>query len=140
MNQARRIVLILYCLLLAYCFVWIPWSITSSDRYGTSHQRLGYGWVWAGPRHPTWTKPKQQGQYSVCDLDPPPGTQAQPDCSSVEDFESQQAERWDAVSRRARPDMTLVAFRFITISLIFAATLPLVWFRKNRPDSPARPS
>jgi hypothetical protein len=126
MNRSRRIVLALYFLALAYCFVWIPWSVTNSDRYGTSHQRLGYGWLWAGPRHPAWSNPKQHGQFSLCDLDP-----ATPDCSSVGDFKGQQSERWDAASRQAFPDVTLIAFRVIAISLIFASTLALVGFRKN---------
>ncbi|MGC1646690.1 MAG: hypothetical protein WA741_12735, partial [Candidatus Sulfotelmatobacter sp.] len=113
-------------LTLAYCFVWIPWSVTNSDRYGTNHQRLGYGWLWAGPRHPAWPNPKQQGQFSLSDLDPAP-----PDCSSVGDSKGQQSERWDAASRRALPDTTLVAFRVIAISLVAASALPLVGFRKN---------
>jgi hypothetical protein len=49
-NKAQRIVLALYLLFIAYCFVWIPWSVTTTGRYGADHQRLGYGWVWAGPR------------------------------------------------------------------------------------------
>lgn len=127
MNRAQRVLLALYFFSLAYSFVWIPWSVTSSNRYGTSHQRLGYGWLWAGPRHPVWSKPtpKQQGQFSRCDLDPAP-----PNCSDVEDFEAEQAERWDAVSRQALPDITIVAFRVLAVSLIAAGILPLTGFRK----------
>lgn len=50
MNLKQRIVLALYLVALAYCFVWIPWSVSTSGRYGTDHERLGYGWVRAGPR------------------------------------------------------------------------------------------
>jgi hypothetical protein len=128
MNKVQRIVLALYFLSLAYCFVWIPWSVTSSDRYGTSHQRLGYGWLWAGPRHPVW--PKQQGQFSLCDLDPAP-----PNCSDVEDFNTKQAERWDAVSRQALPDVTLITFRIIAISLIACSALVMSGFRKKSAES-----
>jgi hypothetical protein len=44
-NAPQRIVLALYCLLLLYCCVWIPWYIGRPDDY----LRAGYGWVWAGP-------------------------------------------------------------------------------------------
>jgi hypothetical protein len=43
MNKAQRFVLILYCLLLAYCCAWIPWHS------GNDYIRLGYGWLWSGP-------------------------------------------------------------------------------------------
>ena len=52
MNRPQRIVLILYCLLLAYCCVWIPWhshmSPALSHGYADSYIRLGYGWLWIG--------------------------------------------------------------------------------------------
>ena len=44
MNKAQHIVLILYCLLLAYCCIWIPWHIAEDQDY----LRVGYGWLWAG--------------------------------------------------------------------------------------------
>lgn len=50
MSRVQRIVLITYCLSVAYCCVWVPWCVTGSDQYGIYRQRLGYGWVWAGPR------------------------------------------------------------------------------------------
>jgi hypothetical protein len=142
MIKTHRIVLALYFLAVAYCFVWIPWSVTSSNRYGTNHERLGYGWVWAGPQYPTWSKPRQQGQFSVRDLDPPPGTKATTDVSDVDDFAAQQSEQrgWDAASRHAVPDMTLVAFRVIAISLIAAGTLSLSAFRKKSAAATAEQS
>ena len=48
MNRAQRIVLIVYCLLLAYCCVWIPWQY--QPQQSGPPLRLGYGWVWAGPQ------------------------------------------------------------------------------------------
>jgi hypothetical protein len=39
-NRAQRVVLVLYCSLLAYCCVWIPWCI--SNRYVVC-ERVGYG-------------------------------------------------------------------------------------------------
>jgi hypothetical protein len=58
MNRAQRVVLILYCLLLVYCCIWIPWRIqiqvhVPSDSYRAGpagYYRAGYGWSWAGPR------------------------------------------------------------------------------------------
>jgi hypothetical protein len=53
MNRAQRVVLIVYCLLIVYCCVWIPWhahvSTTAEHWYAGGSIRLGYGWVWAAP-------------------------------------------------------------------------------------------
>jgi hypothetical protein len=53
MNRSQRVVLIVYCLLLTYCCVWIPWCenyhVTSPYARHT-YYRIGYGWLWAGPR------------------------------------------------------------------------------------------
>jgi hypothetical protein len=52
MYKAHRIVLALYCLLIAYCFVWAPWCVVErhSAHQIAQKRRLGYGWLWAGPR------------------------------------------------------------------------------------------
>lgn len=47
MNKAQRVVLILSCLLLVYCCVWIPWHVRLRYPSG-AYERVGYGWVWAG--------------------------------------------------------------------------------------------
>jgi hypothetical protein len=51
MNTAQRIILIVYCVLLLYCCLWIPWHIHvyASDYRHFPDQRVGYGWLWAGP-------------------------------------------------------------------------------------------
>jgi hypothetical protein len=45
----------LYCLLLVYSSIWIPWhrhvSATIPHWYAGNYIRLGYGWLWAGPRN-----------------------------------------------------------------------------------------
>jgi len=46
MNRAQRIVLILYCLLIVYCCLWVPWHVI--EQTGIS-ARIGYGWLWIGP-------------------------------------------------------------------------------------------
>lgn len=48
MNRMQRIVAVLYCVSVAYCFVWIPWHFVQ----GEDRVRTGYGWVWAGPTIP----------------------------------------------------------------------------------------
>jgi hypothetical protein len=54
MSRTQRILLFLYCLLLAYSSIWIPWhrhvSATIPHWYARNYIRLGYGWLWAGPR------------------------------------------------------------------------------------------
>jgi hypothetical protein len=47
-TTSRRIIVVLYCFTLAYCFLWVPWR--APTRQPNSYLREGYGWVWAGPR------------------------------------------------------------------------------------------
>ncbi len=64
MNRAQRIVLILYCLLLAYCCAWIPWHVTyvteSQSSVGSetvnpyqgekiTRSRTVYSFIWNAP-------------------------------------------------------------------------------------------
>jgi hypothetical protein len=52
MKRAQRIVVILYCLLLTYCFVWIPWHEPArhfAEGAIRPAEDLGYGWLWAVP-------------------------------------------------------------------------------------------
>lgn len=52
MNRAQRFVLVLYCLLLAYCCVWIPWHVPPrhfAEGAIRPAEDLGYGWLWAVP-------------------------------------------------------------------------------------------
>lgn len=46
MNRPQRIVLILYCVLLLYCCLWIPWQYEAVNH---GYVRLGYAWLWVGP-------------------------------------------------------------------------------------------
>jgi len=51
MNHPQRIVLVLYCLLLVYCCLWIPFHV-QTYRQGvgsTGYYRMGYAWLWIGP-------------------------------------------------------------------------------------------
>jgi hypothetical protein len=48
MNLAQRIVVAIYCLLLAYCCVWIPWRTTTASRERRVVEVV-YSIVWAAP-------------------------------------------------------------------------------------------
>lgn len=48
MSRSRRIVAVLYCLLVAYCSLWVPWHMGQGEAY----ERIGYGWLWIGPPLP----------------------------------------------------------------------------------------
>ncbi len=50
MNRPQRIVLIVYCVLVTYCCVWVPWHVVQgSASDGFQQFRTGYGWLWNGP-------------------------------------------------------------------------------------------
>src|SRR5208282_3023200 len=46
MTRAQRIILVIYCLLVVYCAVWVPWVANIDD---TKDIHEGYGWVWKPP-------------------------------------------------------------------------------------------
>jgi hypothetical protein len=50
MTRAQRIVLIAYCLLAAYCCLWVPWqnpALHLSEGVIRPASYAGYAWVWA---------------------------------------------------------------------------------------------
>lgn len=53
MSKTQRIILALYCLLVVYCCIWIPWHVRLSASieawYAGNFKQVGYGWLWAGP-------------------------------------------------------------------------------------------
>jgi hypothetical protein len=112
MSKPQRIVVVIFCLSLAYCFAWIPWSATSSDRYGTYTQRFGYGWVWAGPQNPEESMTIRWPEHSG-------GTAGTASFSDIREFSPRS--EWDARSSYGRPDLPLIAFRLIVLTSIFVA-------------------
>ncbi|SPE42600.1 hypothetical protein SBA7_1550003 [Candidatus Sulfotelmatobacter sp. SbA7] len=69
MTRAQRIVIVVYCLLVAYCCVWVPWHATSvlteenedlkQNEKSVKDTGLGYAWVWSrGGPPPVWEDPK----------------------------------------------------------------------------------
>jgi hypothetical protein len=66
MNRPQRVVAVLYCLFLVYCFVWIPWRIELVGQESTTHYvRAGYGWLWSGT---TEDKPRNYTHSVIPDL------------------------------------------------------------------------
>ena len=51
MNRSQRIVVVLYCLLVVYCCVWVPWHMVAAPANDNrnNQERAGYGWLWSGP-------------------------------------------------------------------------------------------
>ncbi len=47
MNRAQRVILAIYCILLAYCCIWIPWRVTFGSGQMTE---VIYSLVWAAPK------------------------------------------------------------------------------------------
>jgi hypothetical protein len=49
MNQTQRVVLMVYCLFLTYCCVWVPWQIVCGTAEEGSHY-ITYSLLWAPPQ------------------------------------------------------------------------------------------
>ena len=51
MNQIQRIVVVIYCLLLAYCCIWVPWQIVGTVGSAPEHKisNIIYSPVWDAP-------------------------------------------------------------------------------------------
>jgi hypothetical protein len=116
LTRSTRLVLAAYCLLVAYCLLWIPWCV--SDRR-SSCERVGYGWLWAGPS-PKRTVKIDFSRYVV--PPPPPGfILDNPDPEPT----------WE----RARPDRELVTMRLVAASVVGGAALLLASISNRPADS-----
>jgi hypothetical protein len=109
MNRMQRIVVILYCLLLAYCCLWIPWRVPY-NRAATAYERAGYGWIWAGPHR---SAPIDRASYADT-----PAHSAKPSygltvLGEVDIYNLPRAD--DAI---AEPDLRLMVLRFIAATAL----------------------
>lgn len=43
MTRSQRVILIVYCLLVAYCCVWVPWQVKLAS---VGELQQGYRWLW----------------------------------------------------------------------------------------------
>jgi hypothetical protein len=113
-SLSKRLVLIGYCLWLAFCFVWIPWCENYPGNYhGHNYRRIGYGWVFAGPR--------------VVVDEPDPSSfkpvQSQSDNASGFTVLGEESTRRAVQSGlvNAEPDVRLIALRFIVVTALASA-------------------
>ena len=104
MGKNQRLVVAAYCLLLAYCCVWIPWSIPQRDSH---ERRVGYGWLWAGPR---WAEPHE------INVPPPPTGFTIDSDETIPDPDPRHA---------ARPDLEVMFLRFLAATIISGAAFLL---------------
>jgi hypothetical protein len=113
-NRPQRFVLIVYCAFIAYCSVWIPWRINYPEG---AHERVGYGWVWAGPHRspPVVYKPP---------IETPDGLKI----LTEEDTQSS----WRDLN--AEPDLLLIVLRLVAVTAILATVFLLVgtWRPQSR--------
>jgi hypothetical protein len=105
MRKAQKIVLAAYCLLFAYCCLWIPWCISNRN---VTCERVGFGWLWAGPgpalRRDIFDR------ITEAPIPPPP-----------RGFTLDSERTWE----RARPDLELIAFRLAAATAISGAAFLL---------------
>ncbi len=128
MNRAQRVILALYCLLIAYCIVWVPWCIEhrSPRQVDPTKERVGYGWLWGGP--------------NVIDLSaglvPNTDPYAKYGGSEITVSPSELTPVPSVHTEYARPDFTLIAMRLIAVTAFcIAATLLAGMNWKNVPAS-----
>jgi len=130
LNQLQRATIAVYFLAVAYCCLWVPWSVSTTDRYGTDRERLGYGWIWDGPKYSG-----SEGQSKVLtDKGFGQAQRANPlparnitDFSDIDDFVSEQTmrDRWDAGSPYSVPDLPIVLLRLAAATAIGVSVLVL---------------
>ena len=98
-KKPQKIIILVYCLLLAYCCLWIPWHVQHVSRYSTTYVRSGYGWLWTGPVR-YCPPPPSDHTASLCDIVE----------SSGPDYDSD-----------ATPDLQLIAMRFVAVTVVSIA-------------------
>jgi len=59
LSTAQRVILILYCAVLVYCCLWIPWQSPLLTQGVQGVLRQGYGWLWIGPANPHSAYPSE---------------------------------------------------------------------------------
>lgn len=113
MNRMQRIAVILYCFLLAYCCLWVPWHVRLRSPSG-AYERVGYGWVWAGPYRSApiiYNPPENIGNgYTVL---------------SAEDPRSS----WEDITAEA--DLPLMGIRFLAATAVSAAAFLIAGLQKS---------
>ena len=103
MSRASRLVLVTYCLVFAYCSIWVPWCVNGTTYSGRAyHHRVGYGWLWSGPHRST-----------ILVYDPQRETAQEEVDTRSDDF-------------TATPDFPLLGLRFVAVTMLAIAALTVV--------------
>jgi hypothetical protein len=110
MTRAQRIGSIVYCFMLAYCCLWIPWRtpVGLHSRY----ERVGYGWLWAGPYR------------SATIVYDPPQTYA----NGVQVLSEEDAR---PLAPNAEPDLPLIGIRFLAATAVSASAFLIAGLWKS---------
>src|SRR5580698_1679605 len=98
MTKPQRAIISVYCLVLAYCCLWIPWHVQHTSRFSSNYVRSGYGWLWTGPKQYCPPPTSEHSAY-LCDLD----------------------DRKPEYDPDASPDLELLALRLSAATTIAAA-------------------
>jgi hypothetical protein len=122
MNKAQRIVVILYCLSLAYCCVWIPWRVPY-NRAATAYERAGYGWIWAGPHR---SPPIDWASYADTSAHPTKTSSGLTVLGEVDIYDPPRSD--DPISE---PDLRLMSLRFIAATALSATLFLLAGLWKS---------
>jgi hypothetical protein len=112
MNRPQRIVLIVYCLLLVYCCLWIPWHV----RHRLTDRRTGYGWLWTGPKVERVETQSNPGTANLSDID---------EAATARMSSSQRKPTTSYYDSESTPDLPLILLRLIVVTAIGAAAFLL---------------
>jgi len=103
MNREHRTIFIADWFLGAYGCIWIPWPVELGSPQG-AYERIGYGWVWAGP-------------YRSASIVYDPATKASEGWQILSEEDSRSS--WADLT--AEPNPPLMALRFIAATAFAAA-------------------
>jgi hypothetical protein len=111
MNRGQRIIIAVYLLFVALSLMWVPWRLPDPEM----PQKLGYGFLWAGPYHPKITVP--QATATTQNTDPPV-----PEGYSVADIFDIVAEE-HREDMYAAPDYPRIALRLAILTCLAGSAL-----------------
>jgi len=124
MTRSQRIVCAIYCLLIVYCCVWVPWRVIVPS---LGEVQQGYDWIWAvGCEPPIIASQKPDLPAEIGDakpIDPAPNFEVvdRPPPSPCHGFKS------------GGPDVAAVALRLLAVTALCGTGLLMAGKWKNIP-------
>jgi len=118
-NRYQRIVVIVCLIAVSYCCVWIPWCLNLHS--ASDYSRIGYGWVWAGPRY----LPGFSFSTSTS------GSGNSKDFPDIDEILDQPQHEYERISPSAMPDMPIIALRVTAATAVAAAAFLLTGMKVN---------